>query len=184
MKFLKPLAILFIAVSIISCGSDDDSTPSVELSSATISGSYSLTELVGEEEVSVTLNSSGAEVEETLTTSVGSSLATVTIALAADNTFEITGSYVLTEEVTVDGDMEDALEGVIILLDDSGEYTLDTDEDTITFNSVDQQLLEGTYDFDFDEDTIELVQSSSIGDESETTTTTTSTSDFRYTLVR
>ncbi|WP_343328653.1 hypothetical protein [Polaribacter staleyi] len=139
MKLLKSFLILFIAISITSCSSDDDN--SFELSAVNLAGTYKITAYKSVEIESAT--SSAGKVITLATTTKTRSSSTVKVILNANNTYSIDGILVMTSKtdgVDNDDDIQD-------LDDTAGTYALNLDSKTITLTeTLGNGLVIGTFD--------------------------------------
>lgn len=139
MKLFKYALALFISISIVSCGSDDDS-PSYELSTANIAGTHEMIAYESDSSTATIFNGSPTVLESK--TIEGETFTSATLAFSTSS-YTLTGSYVQkTETVTTE---ETTNESAVKILNESGTFSLDTDDKTITFNG---EELNGKYDVD------------------------------------
>ncbi|PQJ68642.1 hypothetical protein [Polaribacter butkevichii] len=155
MKLLKSFLILFIAISITSCSSDDDN--SFELVATNLAGSYNLTAYKSVE-AEIATASNGNESTLSTTTKTGSTFS-IDVALNANGTYSIGGTLLLKYKAdpTPKGGDED---NEILTLASSGNYTLNATAKTITLTvSEDEAFIGGTFDIkSFNEDKMVLKQ--------------------------
>ncbi len=134
MKLLKSLIVLFVAVSIISCSSDDDSTQ-YTLNNANLSGTHSIT-LINSSETETT-NINGLDVVTVFTT-VGDTFQVIVV-FSEDGTYVINGEYRVNYVTTVAGTVVDEGFEIIDITNETGDYT--------TNNALREIELDGeTYD--------------------------------------
>ena len=147
MKLLKSFLILFIAISITSCSSDDDN--SFELVATNLVGSYNLTAYKSVE-TEIATASNGNESTLSTTTKTGGSFKVV-VALNANGTYSIDGNFILTPNK---GEQD------VVIIASSGNYTLNATAKTITLTvSEDEAFIGGTFDIkSFNEDKMVLKQ--------------------------
>lgn len=149
MKLLKSLLVLFIAVSITSCSSNEDN--SFELVSTNLVGTYKLTAYKSVETETAT-SSTGTETKLSETTKIGGSF-TVDVTLNTDKTYSIDGNFIVTSN---NGDNEQA----VVILASNGTYNLNEVSKTITLTALtDGALVDGKFDIKtFNENKIVLKQ--------------------------
>lgn len=139
MKLFKLLAILFISVSIVSCGGDD--SPSFDLSTANLAGTYDLTAFESESVTQIT--ASGSTIELGRETGFGDSFDDAEL-IFSGNRFTFTGDYRIVSETIKNGETTEDTD--IINLDDNGTFSLDLTDKEITFNGGEN--LNGVYNVD------------------------------------
>lgn len=120
MKLFKSLLVLILAVTIVSCSSDDDNNQFV-LSNANLSGTHSLT-LFNTTDTETT-NINGLDVV-TEFTSVGDTFQ-VTIVFSEDGTYVIDGEFVSNYVTRVAGQVIDEGSEIIDIENQSGNYSTD-----------------------------------------------------------
>jgi len=139
MKLFKLLAILFISVSVVSCGGDD--SPSFDLSTANLVGTYNLTEFDRESISNATIN--GVEIEVTNKTYEGIDFDKAELSFSA-NSYTLDGAFTIdtfTETLGIEG----IVEGFEIKnFEEESTFLLNILNETITFNG-DDELINGTY---------------------------------------
>ncbi|MCL7761965.1 hypothetical protein MPF19_00960 [Polaribacter sp. Z014] len=91
MKLLKSILVLFIAISITSCSSDDDN--SLELTSENLAGTFKITSYKSVE-TETAKNTAGTVIGSSTTTKNRSS-STIVVTLNSNNTYSIEGILVL-----------------------------------------------------------------------------------------
>lgn len=171
MKFSKILLLLVIAVSIVSCKSDDDGAVAFTLSNTNIAGTHALNFFLVNIDQSLEFNG----IPVTSNTSVVGDTFQVTAVFGDDGTYTISGQYRIVATVTVGGISETDTE--IIVLDESGAYQINTTDQTITMSSL-NELGDGTFDVElFNETEFRLTQTIS---ETTPDITSTATSELRF----
>ncbi len=124
MKLVKGLILMFMAVSLVNCGGDDDGGSSFDLSATNFVGTYSLVDIESNSEriiidngTTTVLSSETSELNDDVTV-------TSQVVFNSDGTYSFTGTYVIDYELTdSSGEGEEFSETVIT--NDSGTYTLD-----------------------------------------------------------
>ncbi|QVY64649.1 hypothetical protein [Polaribacter sp. Q13] len=147
MKLLKSILVLFIAISITSCSSDDDN--SLELVATNLVGSYNLTAYKSVE-TEIATASNGNESTLSTTTKTGSTFKVV-VELKADGTYSIDGNFILTPNKG---------EQNVEIITSSGNYSLNATDKKITLiASEDGSFVGGSFDIkSFNEDKMVLKQ--------------------------
>jgi hypothetical protein len=154
MKLLKSFLILFIAISITSCSSDDDN--SFELTATNLVGSYNLT-IYKSVETEIATSSTGNESTLSTTTKIGSTF-NVVVELNANGTYSIDGNFILTPN---EGEQN------VVIIASSGNYSLNATDEKITLTaSEDEAFVGGEFGIaSFTEDKMKLKQTiDGIGD--------------------
>ena len=130
MKLLKKFVWLLASVALVSCGSDDDNnTPSFELTSETIQGEFTMNDYF----INTTTNTIVSEVDvEVIVEETDSNLENVVLNLSGGS---YTTSGFIRRDIETGGEL--TTDDETILADNSGTYTLDVEEETITFTSDD-----------------------------------------------
>ncbi len=164
MKNLKLILILFVAISLNSCSDNGANEPSYILSNENIAGTYNFSSLVLDTTISTTTN--GVTFDVGTRNDVGDTFQ-VNFDLTANGTFTILGALrIVSVTRFVSGDKID--ETKIVNIDGSGNYTIDTVENTITF-SGDNEYIKGTLNFEvFNETTFVLSQAETVKEGSNT----------------
>ena len=158
MKLFKILALALTSISLVACGSDDDSsTPAPELTVESLQGNYEMTAL--------TINTTrvldeggGVMTDLDPRSETADRIEDVILTLSSNDTFTITGSYI--RETLLDGEIdEDA--NTIGQIDDAGTYSINIENQTINFVSdntedADDVFLSGMYTISSIEDTSNL----------------------------
>jgi len=165
---------MFMAVSLVNCGSDDEGEPSFDLTQANLVGTYRMTSFEGDRETTVTTS----DVETNVGQTSEADTIELEITINSNGTFSVdsdTDSYRL--GTTVDG--SDTVYDIITVT--GGSYTLNTTNSTLTLSST-NGVIDGVYSID-EFDMSELVVSEEIsvfeqGDLSTTTITGTDTFTF------
>ena len=119
MKLLKSLFVLFVAVSIISCSSDDDNSTQYTLNNTNLSGTHSLTMLNSSS--TETTNINGLDVVTVFTT-VGDTFQVIVV-FDEDGTYVINGEYLVNYVTTVAGQIVDEGSEIIVITNETGDYT-------------------------------------------------------------
>lgn len=152
MKILKSLFILFIAISLSSC-STEDSAPTYPLTYENIAGTYDIQSL--SLNVKTTINVGAVPVTSTAN-GVGDTFQ-VDLIMNQDRTYSVKGAYRLVTTATVPG-VAPTETKEIINIDESGSYTINSDN-SITFVDPDAEFLEGSLNVTvFNENTFTLTQ--------------------------
>lgn len=142
MKLLKSILILFIAISITSCGDDSSSEPAFILSNANIAGTYNISSF----NVNVDLSTE-------VTPGVNATFSTIKIIgdifqvdfiLNTSGSYSVSGQYSVTTTTNVVGGSTTE-NSSIVNFNDSGTFTINSSENTITFNSSQDDFLGNEY---------------------------------------
>lgn len=128
MKLLKSFLILFIAISITSCSSDDDN--SFELSAANLAGTFKITAYTSVETESAT-SSAGVTTELSKNTIVGDTFTNMVVTLNTGGTFTAKGSFRVNSTVTPTPE-DGQKDAEIVTLDSEGTYSLNLTSKTIS----------------------------------------------------
>ena len=159
MKFFKFILVLLIAVSITGCSSNDSNEPLFVLSNTNIAGTYNINSFIVDTNVTSVTEVAGVEVPFTVasSTSEGDTFQ-VAFVLNANGSYTASGQYRVVSVVTpAVGNQFTNTE--IIDFTDSGSYSLNTVNNTITFTSVQGDFLNGELEvITFNETTITLSQ--------------------------
>ena len=129
MKLLKSLFVLFVAVSLVSCSSDDDNQ--YLLNNANLSGIYNVTMLNTTETQTTDVN--GADII-TVTTTVGDTFE-LTVDFDEDGSYVINGAYRDSYLQTVAGEIVDEGAEIIFIDNETGDFS--------TSNSTMTMVLDG-----------------------------------------
>lgn len=168
MKILKIILSLCIAISLTSCSDSDPKITTLDFSVANVAGNYNLKTFTADiENTAVTQG-----VISTISTAkqVGDTF-NLTLKLNTNGTFTLTGNYRVVTTVTPTGGTP-TTNPEIIIVDDSGNYTVNSQTRTITFTSSNNQLLDEQYKvLVFNETTFSLSQKATDVDGGITTTT-------------
>ena len=146
MKLLKSLFVLFVAVSLVSCSSDDDNNQ-YTLNNANLSGTHSLTFFNSSD--TETTNINGLDVVTEFTT-VGSTFQ-VTVVFSENGTYSIDGEFVSNYVTRVAGQIVEEGTEIIDIENETGNYSSD--------NTSMELVLDGeTYDVTlFNENELRIV---------------------------
>ena len=145
MKLLKSLFVLFVAVSLVSCSSDDEGTPVYSINNANLSGTYNVTDLANEFIFSVIGSNGNPIVTETITL-VTQSIVGAKITFLENGTLTAEGEIVV--DITTapnDGSAPTTVTDVIDFDGTTGTYTLNATAETITMISTGGEFEDGTY---------------------------------------
>ncbi|MGC1472915.1 MAG: hypothetical protein WA775_10010 [Psychroserpens sp.] len=145
MKIFKLFFVAAVLLTMTACGNDDDGGSSeIELTNATLAGTYDITFLEGSSQTSLT-SSTGTTVVSSTETYSGSVFSDAVLRLNASGTYSVAGDYVLTSIVTETGMDSETVED-IVTLNDSGSFTVNNEERTISFDGEvsDILLFDGT----------------------------------------
>jgi hypothetical protein len=129
MNFSKILFLLVIAVSVVSCSSDDDTVP-FNLSNTNIAGTHALTFFTVSVDQSVEVNG----MPETTNTSIIGDTFEVTAVFGDDGTYTIAGQYNIVSTTTVGG--ISTIDEDTVVLDEIGSYEIDAVEQTISLSGL------------------------------------------------
>lgn len=144
MKNVKILFLLVIVAVLNGCSSNGDDTPAFPLSNANIAGSYNISNLNVSTDITTTSNNIPIKVA---TASTQGDLFKVDVEMFANGTYTMKGSYTIVYKLTpVVGTPVETRD--IINIDNSGNFTLNTVNNTITFSGAVIQGLSGTLDFE------------------------------------
>lgn len=139
MKNLKFILFLFISAALLSCG-DDNNTPAFPLSNANIAGEYNISNLNVSTDITTTLNGLPIQVA---TASATGDIFQVDVVMNSNGTYSMKGSYSVVAKLTpVVGNSVETRE--IINIDNSGNFTLNTTNNTISFSEALVKDLTGT----------------------------------------
>ena len=154
MKIFKLTLIAFITTTILSC-SDNSNEPELDLTNESLAGNYNITILSIDIESSAEV--AGVPVTISNTTIDGDTFQ-VDVVFNTNGTYTAGGQYRVTSTVTPVA-TPPVTNTEIIVFDDSGSYSINSDENAITFMIQDQALLSGTFNVsDFNENSISLTQ--------------------------
>jgi len=154
MKIFKFTLIAFITTTILSC-SDNSNDPELDLTNESLAGSYNITIL----NIDIESSAEVAGVPVTISnTTIDGDTFQVDVVFNTNGTYTAGGQYRVTSTVTPVA-TPPVTNTEIIVFDDSGSYSINSDESTITFMIQDQALLSGTFNVsDFNENSISLTQ--------------------------
>lgn len=140
MKNLKYILVLFLSVSFFSCSDDSSSEPPFILSNANIAGSYIINNL--SISTDITTSSNGIPIK-VATASTQGDLFKVDVELLTNGTYTMKGSYTTVYKLTpVAGNAVETRD--IINIDNSGDFTINAVDETITFSNALIKDLTGT----------------------------------------
>ncbi|WP_299671598.1 hypothetical protein [uncultured Polaribacter sp.] len=157
MKNIKFILFLCISITLLSCGDNDDS-PEFTLTTANIAGNYEISSIEVEEKETAT-GSSGASVDISTTIEVGDSFDDVSFVMNANGTFTATGKFRSVETLTTVNGGTSAPVSSIIVFDSAGSYTINSSENTITFDETSGDFIDGEFKVvTFTENTVNITQ--------------------------
>ncbi len=140
MKNFTYVLALFISITLISCGDDAESGPSFILSNENIAGNYTISNLSISTDITTTTNGFPVKVA---TASTEGDLFKVDVEMFANGTYSMIGSYTTVYKLTpVVGNAVETRD--IITINNSGNFTIDTANNTITFSGDLIKNLTGT----------------------------------------
>lgn len=140
MKNLKYTFILFITFITFGCSSDGDNAPSFTLSTSNIAGSYNISGLNVSTDITTSSNNIPIKVA---TASTNGDLFKVDVEMMPNGTYTMKGSYTTEYKLTpVVGNPVETRD--IVNIDNSGSFTINTTNKTITFSGAVIQNLSGT----------------------------------------
>ena len=158
MKLLKSLLVLFIAVSIASCSSNNDEV-SFTLSNANIAGTYNISSLNIISKITTVTDVAGIPVTLDIASSKSEGdTFQVDFVINENGTYTSSGEYRLVTTISpITG--ETTTNSEIIKFNDSGSYVLNTTNETIVLTSDTDDFIEGTLNVvKFNENTIDISQ--------------------------
>lgn len=143
MKSIKIILSLFITISLLSCGDNETEKVSFNLSKDNIIGSYNISALNLDTEVS---NEIVSDVFATFSTAefVGDTFQ-IDLTLNSDNTYTLGGQYRVLTTVEIVGGTNPTIPPTIINFTDAGTYAINTSENTINFTSQENNFLGNTF---------------------------------------
>ena len=169
MKLSKIIIILIISVLVINCD-NDSKEPTIILSNTNIAGSYSITSLNTEMKVTSVTQVGGVSVPlDVATASNNGDTFQIDFQLEENGSFKAIGQFRMISKVTpAIGNPE--TETVILDIDTSGTFDVDTTNNTINFSSSVGDFLSGTFDIvTFNETSLVLYQEAEETEDSITT---------------
>jgi hypothetical protein len=159
MKLLKCILILFITITITSCGDEEGGVPLFGLSNANIAGTYNINSLSLDTKVTSVTVVSGISVPFTVATSTSTGdTFQVDFVLNVNGTYTASGQYRVVSTITpaVGNPLTN---NEIINFTDSGSYQLNTINNTITLTPSTGDFIEGILNIvTFNETTVSLTQ--------------------------
>ena len=158
MKFSKVIIILIISVLVVNCDNDSKEL-TIVLSNSNIAGSYSITSLNTEMKVTSVTQVGGVSVPlDVATASSNGDTFQIDFQLEENGSFKAIGQFRMISKVTpAIGNPE--TETVILDIDASGTFDLDTTNNTIQLNVSFGDFLSGTFNINtFNETVLVLYQ--------------------------
>jgi hypothetical protein len=154
MKIFKFTLIALITTAILSC-SDNSYESELELTNESLAGNHNITIL----NIDIESSAEVAGVPVTISnTTIDGDTFQVDVVFNTNGTYTAGGQYRVTSTVTPVATAP-VTNTEIIVFNNSGSYSINTDENTITFMVQDQALLSGTFNVaDFNENSISLDQ--------------------------
>jgi hypothetical protein len=154
MKIFKFTLIALITTAILSC-SDNSYESELELTNESLAGNHNITIL----NIDIESSAEVAGVPVTISnTTIDGDTFQVDVVFNTNGTYTAGGQYRVTSTVTPVATAP-VTNTEIIVFNDSGSYSVNSDENTITFMIQDQALLSGTFNVtDFNENSISLSQ--------------------------
>ena len=154
MKIFKFTLIALITTAILSC-SDNSYESKLELTNESLAGNHNITIL----NIDIESSAEVAGVPVTISnTTIDGDTFQVDVVFNTNGTYTAGGQYRVTSTVTPVATAP-VTNTEIIVFNNSGSYSINTDENTITFMVQDQALLSGTFNVaDFNENSISLDQ--------------------------
>lgn len=142
MKSIKIILSLFVTISLLSCGDNETEKVSFNLSKDNIIGSYNISALNLNTEVS---NEIVSDVFATFSTAefVGDTFQ-IDLTLNSDNTYTLAGQYRVLTTVEIVGGTNPTIPPAIINFTDSGTYAINTSENIVQFTSKENNFLGAT----------------------------------------
>ena len=180
MRFFKFIIVLFISALITNCSSSDSEESTIILSNTNIAGSYSITSLNTDMKVTSVTQVGGVSVPlDVATASNNGDTFQIDFQLEKNGSFKAIGQFRMISKVTpAIGNPE--TETVILDIDTSGTFDLDTTNNTIQFNVSFGDFLSGTFNITtFNETVLILYQETEETEDSITTEMETTISFVR-----
>ena len=160
MKFSKVIIILIISVLVVNCDNDSEE-PTIILSNANIAGIYSITNLNVDTKVTSKTEVGGVIIpgDVATTKSIGDTFQ-IDFELTENETFTAAGQYRANKTVTsTAGNSVTVLDPLILVVDTSGSFEIDTTNNTIKFSSSVGDFINGTFNVvTFNETSLVLYQ--------------------------
>jgi hypothetical protein len=156
MKTLKFTIFLFLTISLVSCGSDDDE-PAFILSNANVAGTYSISSYNEEAKETVTSLTTGETTTISTVTKVGKTFQ-IDFVVNTNDTYTVTGQHVF-DNTIVPTPSTGKPDDTIFNYDLTESYQLNTTARTITFNPSNDTFISGTFSIEsFSENNLNLAQ--------------------------
>lgn len=154
MKTIKFIFILFLTVSLFNCNNSSEERPIFVLSKSNLVGNHEIESFVLDTKTTTEVSSFPVVVNSN---SVGS-LLQVVLVFNTDNTYTISGEYAVKTTISFAGN-QPVVNEEILVLDESGNYTVDNTDNSISFTSQEAEFLTGKLVVsDFSEDRLSLTQ--------------------------
>ena len=140
MKTARTILFFCFAILVFSCTEKEEAIK-LAFSKDVVLGTFNITSI--NEEIEDTVLTSGVEVNVSKTKSRADTFE-VDFTLNRDNTYTASGKYRKIITVTPTGKSSETL-ATIIVFSDSGKFSLNENENTITFDASSEEFLNGTY---------------------------------------
>ncbi|MDB2385586.1 hypothetical protein N9V96_03865 [Polaribacter sp.] len=152
MKSTQKILLFCITLLLLNCSEKED-MPTILFSKDIVIGTFDIQNI--DEEIEATVITSDIEVEVSNTKSTADTFE-VSFILNNDNSYTASGKYRKISTVSPTG-QSSTTSATIIVFSDSGTFSVDENENTITFFATTQEFLNGTYLVaDFEEDSFTL----------------------------
>ncbi|MDP2687844.1 MAG: hypothetical protein Q8O62_11515 [Aequorivita sp.] len=174
MKLAKMIFLFTLAILAVGCNKDDDNTESYKLSTTNFVDTYKMNFL--EVKISETITFSNGTTSTSTSTTVGSVFQNVNFAFNANNNYTATGLFnTVTTVKEADGTITVG-DTVIVDLDESGTYSLNTTNKVVTLTDQDGNIVA----FDITKYTENEMNLFSEIETTSNNSTITTTTEFRF----
>lgn len=134
MKISKLIFLFVLTLAVVSCSKDDDGPEPYKLNTTNFVDTYSLKFL--EVKISETVTFSNGTTSTSTSTTVGSVFQNVNFVFNSDNSFTATGLFNTVTTVTEADGTTTVGDTVIVDLDESGTYSLNTTNKVVTMTNL------------------------------------------------